>query len=400
VDLNLVLCFQIKGFTSKFEVERADVNREALEDLLKRRFFYAPAFDIYNGVKGLFDLGPPGCAVQAALVGEWRKTFVVNEDILELDATCLTPKVVLDVSGHTAKFCDFLVTSKTGDESVRADHLLEDWIDKRLESEGVSAAVEAEMRVARARADEMDDKELYAALQKYYMPSAAAAAAATAAAGAGKKKKSAAVEAERKYDDDWMPPQEFNLMFGTSIGPTGNQPGFLRPETAQGMFVNFRRLLDFANNKLPFGAAQIGKAFRNEINPRSGLLRVREFLLAEVEFFVHPRRHLHERFSEVADVPLRLFGRDAQLGDRRIAAVTASEAMLKGMLKNQTLAYFMARTTQFLTRCGVRPEWLRMRQVRACGACAAALTQSCCLLALGKRDGTLRVRLVGCCRTL
>lgn len=191
-------------------------------------------------MKGLYDLGPPGCAVQAGIVAQWRQTFVVNEDILELDCTCLTPKVVLDVSGHTEKFCDFLVTNKTGDECVRADHLLEDWIDKRLENENITANEESALRVARARADEMSQSELYEALKAYYLPSVTTT----------KAKKPKAGEPEKKYDDEWQPPKEFNLMFGTSIGPSNNAPGFLRPETAQGMFVNFRRLLDYAQNKL------------------------------------------------------------------------------------------------------------------------------------------------------
>ena len=91
-------------------------------------------------------------------------------------------------------------------------------------------------------------------------------------------------------------PFTFNLMFNTSIGPTGKLIGYLRPETAQGMFVNFRRLLEYNQSKMPFGAAQIGLAFRNEIAPRSGLLRVREFILAEIEYFVHPSDKAHYRY--------------------------------------------------------------------------------------------------------
>lgn len=88
----------------------------------------------------------------------------------------------------------------------------------------------------------------------------------------------------------------FNLMFETSIGPTGKFKGYLRPETAQGIFVNYRRLLEFNNGRMPFACAQIGLAFRNEIAPRAGLLRVREFTLAEIEHFVHPQQKNHPRF--------------------------------------------------------------------------------------------------------
>ena len=87
----------------------------------------------------------------------------------------------------------------------------------------------------------------------------------------------------------------FNLMFKTQIGPTGQIEGFLRPETAQGMFVNFRRLLDYNNGRMPVGVAQIGTAYRNEIAPRGGLLRVREFTMAEIEFFVNPEQKDHTK---------------------------------------------------------------------------------------------------------
>lgn len=80
-------------------------------------------------------------------------------------------------------------------------------------------------------------------------------------------------------------PEPFNLMFSTQIGPSGSSKGYFRPETAQGIFVNFKRLLEFNNGRLPFAAAQIGLGFRNEISPRAGLLRVREFTMAEIEHF-------------------------------------------------------------------------------------------------------------------
>ena len=100
------------------------------------------------------------------------------------------------------------------------------------------------------------------------------------------------------------PPFPFNLMFETQIGPTGKFTGYLRPETAQGIFVNYRRLLEFNNGKMPFACAQVGLAFRNEIAPRQGLLRVREFTLAEIEHFVHPNNKQHPKFSVSTQHPL------------------------------------------------------------------------------------------------
>ncbi len=94
----------------------------------------------------------------------------------------------------------------------------------------------------------------------------------------------------------------FNLMFETLIGPTGTQKGYLRPETAQGIFINFRRLIEFNNGRMPFAAAQIGLGYRNEIHPKQGLLRVREFTMAEIEHFVDPENKQHHKFHLVKDL--------------------------------------------------------------------------------------------------
>jgi glycyl-tRNA synthetase len=257
-----------------------------------------------------------------------------------------------------------MITSKAGDEHVRADHILEDWIEKRLEEPNIAPELAQELNAVLARIDDLSLVELHDALRKYFVPRATAA---TSAGGKKDKKKADAAAAATTakvpvYEDEWQEPKDFNLMFGTGIGPSGNQPGFLRPETAQGMFVNFRRLLDYAGGKLPFGAAQIGKAFRNEINPQQGLLRVREFWLAEVEFFVHPQRSEHARFDRIADVELRLFGRDRQLGDRKLDVVTVRQAVERGLIRSQTLAYFMARTWLFLKSVGCNAQYMRMRQ--------------------------------------
>lgn len=108
-------------------------------------------------------------------------------------------------------------------------------------------------------------------------------------------------------------PALFNLMFATQIGPTGQFQAYLRPETAQGHFLNFKKLLDFNTDQMPFASASIGKSFRNEISPRQGLLRVREFTMAEIEHYVDPENKKHARFSEVYDEVLPLYSKNAQL---------------------------------------------------------------------------------------
>lgn len=129
------------------------------------------------------------------------------------------------------------------------------------------------------------------------------------------------------------------------------------------MAVSFcRRLLDYNQQKMPFAAAQIGLGFRNEIAPRNGLLRVREFTMAEIEHFVHPQRKQHPKFRWVRDKELVLFPADAQLGTGRTVVMTVGQAVEAGVVNNETLAYFMARTQLFLEAIGVDPKRMRFRQ--------------------------------------
>ena len=126
--------------------------------------------------------------------------------------------------------------------------------------------------------------------------------------------------------------------------------------------MNFRRLLDYNNGRVPFAAAQIGLGFRNEIAPKNGLLRVREFTMAEIEHFVKPDEKQHPKFQNVANVEMRLFDRDAQLGTGLVAAMTCGSAVKQGTIANETLAYFMARTQLFMVRIGMDLQKLRFRQ--------------------------------------
>lgn len=160
-----------------------------------------------------------------------------------------------------------------------------------------------------------------------------------------------------------LPPVEFNLMFETQIGPSGGLKGYLRPETAQGQFLNFNKLYDFNNSKVPFASASIGKAFRNEISPRGGLLRVREFLMAEVEHFVDPENKAHARFDEVRDIELPLLSRETQLAGKT-TPITAKigDAVDSKLVDNSTLGYFLARIYLFLIKLGVDKSRLRFRQ--------------------------------------
>ena len=342
----------------------AQFNRKSFDELILRKMFIIPSFEIHGGVKGLFDLGPPACALKAAMVDVWRKHFILAESMLEMECTCLTPEVVLKTSGHVDRFTDLMVKDPVSGECFRADKLLEDAIDELIEANPTMPTAEREghLRV-QIQADAFSPSELDEQLVKY-----------------GCKAPSG---------ESYGPSFPFNLMFKTSIGPEGTAVGYLRPETAQGLFVNFRRLLDANSQKMPFAAAQIGLGFRNgeisfieffrmwnlissthsttficftEIAPRSGLLRVREFCMGEIEHFVNPDDKSHPNFSSVSSKELVLFGRDDQLGSGKTKLVTVGEAVTSGLVNNETLAYFMARTQLFMEKIGMDPARLRFRQ--------------------------------------
>lgn len=151
--------------------------------------------------------------------------------------------------------------------------------------------------------------------------------------------------------------------FKSTVGPSSAAPVYLRPETAQGQFVNFKKLLDCNQGAMPFASASIGKSYRNETSPRSGLIRVREFLVGEIEHFVGPEDKTHERFSEVFGTRLPLLDRQTQLaGSTAPKLVTIEEAVEAHTIDNQTLGYFLARIHSFLLNIGVDESKIRFRQ--------------------------------------
>ncbi|KAI4213736.1 MAG: hypothetical protein LQ351_003702 [Letrouitia transgressa] len=343
------------------------LDRPSLDSMLRRRMFYTPAFEVYGGISGLYDYGPPGCSLQANIIETWRKHFVLEEDMMELDCTMLTPHEVLKTSGHVDRFADWMCKDPKSGEIFRADHLVEEVLESRLkgdkEARGQKVEVDEEkdskrkkkvkdIKAARledsivqeyeevlARIDNFNGDELGQLINKYDIKNPTT--------GGG-----------------LSPPVAFNLMFQTSIGPSSNSPGYLRPETAQGQFLNFQKLLEFNQQSMPFASACIGKSFRNEISPRSGLLRVREFLMAEIEHYVDPEGgKKHPRFDEVAGVELALLDRKVQLGgSTKVTKMTVGEAVITGTIDSETLGYFVARIHLFLVRLGADPNKIRFRQ--------------------------------------
>ncbi|XP_071383672.1 glycine--tRNA ligase [Centroberyx affinis] len=313
------------------------VDRLKMEDTLKRRFFYDQAFAIYGGVSGLYDFGPVGCALKNNILQAWRQHFIQEEQILEIDCTMLTPEPVLKTSGHVDKFADYMVKDAKTGECFRADHLLKAHLKKLMSDEKCSAEKADEMEDVITQMDNYAQQELADLFGKYNVKSPSTG-------------------------NDLTPPTSFNLMFQTSIGPGGNMPGYLRPETAQGMFLNFKRLLEFNQGKLPFGAAQIGNSFRNEISPRSGLIRVREFTMAEIEHFVDPTEKVHPKFSNVADLEIILYSSKAQTSGQSAQIMRLGDAVEQGVINNSVLGYFIGRIYLYLIKVGLSKDKVRFRQ--------------------------------------
>jgi glycyl-tRNA synthetase len=342
------------------------LDKVVLDAMLRRRMFYTPSFEIYGGVGGLYDYGPPGCALQANIVDLWRKHFVLEEDMLEVDCTALTPHEVLKTSGHVDKFADWMCKDPKNGEILRADHFVEAILEARLKGDKEARGQKIEekevdpkkkKKAKTAAAIKLDDavvqeyEEVLAKIDNYGGPELG--------------------ELIKKYDlknpeTGVLPsdPVAFNLMFQTSIGPSSNLAGYLRPETAQGQFLNFAKLLEFNQSQMPFASASIGKSYRNEISPRAGLLRVREFLMAEIEHFVDPEGgKKHSRFHEVENVEMVLLDRHVQLsGKTQTQRMTIGQAVKDGVVDNETLGYFLARIHLFMEKIGVDLSKMRFRQ--------------------------------------
>ena len=313
-------------------------DRAGLENVMKRRFIVVPSYQIYNGIAGLYDFGPIGCALKSNIEQYWKDHFILEENLLEISGTCITPEIVLKTSGHVDKFTDYAVKDIKNGQCFRADKLIKEWIETEKKKKNLSEEKIKELDSLYVNIDNFEEKEIDEIIEKYNIHSP-----------------DTGNQLSKSY--------KFNLMFETQIGPTGGCHGYLRPETAQSQFVNFKYLLDFNNNRIPFGSASIGLGFRNEIAPRSGLLRVREFTMAEIEYFVDPFKKEHNKFHLLKDLKLPLWSAKSQFNGEPINYnITLGEAVEKKIIDNETLGYFIGKTYLFLIGIGIKKDGIRFRQ--------------------------------------
>ena len=291
-----------------------DTNRlERLSGMLKRRGIILPAFEIHGGSKGLYDFGPVGGRLRNRVNQNWIDHWTSMGNITEISCPTVTPFEVLEASGHVGEFSDFMVDCIACGEASRADTLLEDF---------------------HSNPDALSKSDLQELFSKHNpkCPSC--------------------------DSSDWSNITAQNLMFNTTIGAgkSGRQ-GFLRPETAQGMFTSFQTLYRHNRERLPFGAIQVGKGYRNEISPRQGMIRLREFNMAELEYFIDPEEDSNHDFSKWNNSLFKLIPEDGNE-----ISISLEKAVSDGVIRDSTVGFFMGLTYDFLIKVGINPDKLRFRQ--------------------------------------
>lgn len=253
---------------------------EELVSLCKRRGFIFQGSEIYGGLQGFYDYGPLGVELKNNIKAAWWRSNVYERDDMEgLDASIIMHRQVLRHSGHEATFSDPMIDNKKNNKRYRLDHLVKD------------QKADVIAKVAAAMGESAEN-----------FPAVVAALNASPAQASQALKDAGVRDPFSGEVGDWTEPKPFNMMFKTTIGPVADDEsyGYLRPETAQGIFTNFKNVVDSTSRRLPFGIAQIGKAFRNEITPRNFIFRVRELEQMEIEFFCTPGtdEEWHEHWLE------------------------------------------------------------------------------------------------------
>ena len=289
---------------------------ERLSAMLKRRGIILPAFEIYGGVSGLIDYGPVGASIRRRVIQNWIEHWTINGDIVEIDSPTVTPENVLVASGHVGEFNDLMTQCEKCASAFRADQLVEGY---------------------HPNPDILGSKEIDDILTIKQ------------------------IKCPNCNQSQWTSSKPMNLMFGTKIGAMkSSRQAYMRPETAQGMFMLYPSLYRHFRQKLPFGAIQTGKGYRNEISPRQGMIRLREFNMAELEYFIDPEDppivDLTKNKGEITLIP------DPNGKEHKEIKISFQNAINNDVIKDSTVGYFLSRTWDFLIGVGIEPSKIRFRQ--------------------------------------
>jgi len=287
------------------------LHERILELALKRSFFF-PSNEPYGGTGGFYEYGPVGVLIKHKIENLWREMFIKGPGFHEIETSIITPEAVLIASGHVSSFADPVVECVQCKTRVRADTLAE---EKHYSLHGEKWDGKLETLDNVISAAQIRCPKCGSSFGKAYM---------------------------------------FNLMFQTGIGGE-RSVAYARPETAQGIFTSFPRIFRNHGTKLPLAVGQVGKSFRNEISPRKGLVRMREFTQMELEYFFNPSEPGIEGFESVKDSVLRM-----KINDE-LMEMSASEVVEKKAAANQIMAYFLVREWEFYKRVGINEQKMYMR---------------------------------------
>ncbi len=286
---------------------------DKLVDLARRRGFFWPSYEIYGGLTGFYDIGPYGFAIKKKIIEAWRKFFIFNHQdyVVEIETPAIAPSIVFEASGHVENFTDPVVRCTKCGRIYRADHLLEEALG--INAEGLSPA------------------ELTAKIRENGVKCPICGG-------------------------ELSDVTTFNLLFKTQIGPYEGSIGYIRPELAQGMFTSFKRVLEAVRGRLPLGIAQVGRVGRNEISPRQGMIRLRDFTIMEMEFFFNPESQECPGIEKYMDYRLRVRRYEERLRGEEPKEYTVRELIERKIVIHACMAYWMVIGHQFIRYLGVSDD--------------------------------------------
>ena len=286
----------------------------AINELAKRRGFFWPSFEIYGGSGGFVTYGPLGSRLKQNIEAKLRELFVKKIGIYEMESSVIAPGKVFEASGHVDHFKEPMVECQNCHTRFRADHLLE------------------EKGITSAEAEKMSLDQIKVELERHGV---------------------VCPDCSGKFGE----PQRYLTMFETTIGPYSGSVGYGRPEAAQNIFVEFNRLYTAARERLPFGVIAIGHALRNEISPRQGLIRLREFTISDLEFFFDPEEPCCRFLPEVENEVLPILLCEIRLKEcEETTTLTVREALDQKVIRSEWQAFFMAMAKKLLVDLGVPVE--------------------------------------------
>ncbi len=290
---------------------------EEMAAFCKRKGFVYPNSEIYNGLAGFFDYGPYGVELKNNIKAEWwRHNVHRRHDVVGIDGSIIANPKVWEASGHVSSFADIILECSKCGNKVRGDHFLEEKL--KISVEGLKIG----------EINELVEKN------KLACP---------------------------KCKSGFREARPFNLMFRTTIGPSSEFEAYLRPETAQLIFTNFKLVQENARLKLPFGIAQMGKAFRNEISPRDFMFRAREFEQMEIEYFINPSDSKCPFIGEFMEYEMNFFTAKMQQGNEQPRKMKMKAALKEGII-SEWHAYWLSYHHKWFAGLGAKPDNFRIRQ--------------------------------------